>query len=113
VGIIHCQDHAPILADIEPRQDGDVHVDLSVIDSPSELDDDPNNLAGDGGLVTRIILTTTPTPEPFSCHECRNCNSKSDFVTRVCETGMCYVCLLYISLIVCSFVFFFCSIENA
>jgi hypothetical protein len=90
VSIIHCQD-IPVLADIEPRADGDVHVDLSIYDHPRQLANDADNLGGNGG-----IATTTQTPEPFSCHECTNCTSKSDFFIRVCGAGitMCYVCLL-------------------
>jgi hypothetical protein len=109
VSIIHCEDNIPVLADIEPRLDGDAHVDLSVNDNLPQPVNDKNNLAGNGGITTKIISTTTQTPEPFSCHECTNCTSKSDFVSRICEAGitMCYVYLFCISLMICSLISFF------
>lgn len=109
VGIIHCQDNVPPLADLEPRQDGDVQVDLSVHDNPPPpLVNDTNNL-----IINEGSATTTPPPEPFSCHECINCTSKADFITQVCDAGikMCYVRLFCIYSFI-SF-FFFRPIENA
>jgi hypothetical protein len=70
--------------------------------------------AGNENTATRIVLTTTQTPEPFSCHECTSCHSKSDYRPQVCGSGiiMCYVGLISII----SFIFFFFvssrSIEN-
>ena len=68
---------------------------MCIDDNPQQQDNDTNDFGGNQGLITRIISTTTPTPKPFSCHECTNCTSKSDFISRICESGitMCYVCL--------------------
>jgi len=86
VSIIYCQDNTPTLAGIEP--------DVQAAFRSQILTNDTNNLAEDEGIgTTTIPLSTTQLPEPFSCHQCTNCNSESDFVTTVCETGitMCYV----------------------
>jgi hypothetical protein len=91
VGIIYCQDNTPILAGTEPDQNDGVQAAFPSLDNPSQIiANDTNNLAEDEGIDT---TTTTPIPEPFSCHQCTHCNSESDFVTTVCETGitMCYV----------------------
>jgi hypothetical protein len=90
VGIVHCQEDGVKLADLDGRHE-DVKVGLSVHDGHSQtVVNDTNKAAGNEG-----IATTTPTPEPFSCHECIGCNPKSEFATRVCEAGvmMCYVSL--------------------
>jgi hypothetical protein len=95
VGVIYCQENV-VLADIEPRPDNDVRVDLAVDDSPLKIDPkDTNTLPTNEGTATETTSTTTPIPEAFSCHECTNCNSKSDFTPRPCVTGvtMCYVSL--------------------
>jgi len=108
VGIIHCQDNIPVLADIEPHPDSDVHIDLSINDNPPQPVNYANNLAENGDIPPKFISTTIQTPEPFSCHECTNCISKSDFISRVCEAGitMCYVYLFFISLMIYSFISF-------
>jgi len=96
LGIIHCQDNVPVLADIEPPQDDDMETGFSVDDSSLQLVNDTDNLAENRDIITKLISTTNQTSEPFSCHECSNCNSKSDFISRICESGitMCYVRLV-------------------
>ena len=94
MGIIHCQDNAPQLADLDVRHDGDLHMDHPIVDNyPKLAANDTHPPVASDGIVAPTGSTTTLTPEPFSCHECTNCNSKSDFTTRVCEQGitMCYV----------------------
>jgi hypothetical protein len=76
VGIIYCQDNSPSAIDNDSEQEPDVNVILSVDTRPKSSSDIQNSI-----------------PEPFSCHECTNCNRKSDLTTRVCESdiNMCYV----------------------
>ncbi len=115
LSIIHSQDTVPELADIEPHQDDAVQVGLSVDDDSVQQMNNTNNIVGNEDIATRIIPTTIQTPVPFSCHECTNCNSKSDYLPHVCDSGikMCYVGLFFgLILIIYSFVFFSHSIEN-
>lgn len=93
MGFIYCEDNAIPLADIEPRPEPDVKVDLSVVDSPPLVGNYTNDAIANAEQVANTISTTVSTPEQFSCHECTNCTSKADFITRACETGitMCYV----------------------
>jgi hypothetical protein len=70
VGIIYSQDSDHLLIDNEPE----VQVILTVDTHPkSDID---------------VIKS-----ESFTCHECTNCNQKSDITTRICESdiNMCYV----------------------
>jgi hypothetical protein len=98
VGNIYCQGSVPPLASLD-ASDNDVSAGGTVNDNPvGELPKDINNSPANEASVTGTsspIPSTTTTPEPFSCHECTNCNSKSDFISRVCEEGvtMCYVSL--------------------
>ncbi len=94
MGVIHSEDNVPELADIEPHPDTAVEVDLTINDGSLQQINDTSHSEGNENIATRIIQT----PEPFSCHECANCTSKSDYRPRVCGSGitMCYVGLISI-----------------
>jgi hypothetical protein len=72
VGIIYSQDSDHLLIDNEPE----VQVILTVDTHPK----------------SDIDVINSPNDQ-ISCHECTNCNKKSDITTRICESNinMCYV----------------------
>ena len=87
---IYGQDNVAELADIEPDGDRPVAVELSVNDAGEYENNIP---PGKESMSTKTITTTSPTPEPFACHECANCKSESDYILRPCNPGitMCFV----------------------
>jgi hypothetical protein len=95
VGTIYCQDSNPLSMDVDQQDDSDVEVKLYVDAQPKSSNVDREK------IVTVSNSTIAQNPEPFACHECTNCNVKSDMTSRVCESGinMCYVslCLCFIS----------------
>jgi hypothetical protein len=77
MSIIYCQ----LLIDIDQPNEPDAQVILSVDTRPkSSANFEDNQIS-----------------EPFACHECINCNLKSDLTTRICASGinMCYVSFLF------------------
>lgn len=86
VGIIYCQDHNGLSNDIDQPNEPDFTVNLSIDTRPKSA----YGATGSGSMSSRMS-------EAFSCHECINCNSKSDLLTRTCEPGinMCYVSLFW------------------
>ena len=89
IALVYCQDGDSAVVDLEPSNEPDFKVELSV-DTQSRL----AAIAGKQDIDSVTDSTTAiGTTDRFTCHACTDCQSPSELTTEVCQAGvqMCYV----------------------